>query len=144
MKIYLLLGVGVQVLSFCAIYSIAHFHPFDPHAPHDPNNGYPQHFCDLNDDEFGRPYLGPFDQHVDASARKPFPNVPPPDVYLPTRPTQTLPQVLKGLLDSNTGSAPPKNGKRRGNQYMKRQDPPLPACTTLNECSAQQRKATNL
>ena len=117
---------------------VAHFHPFDPYAPHDPNNGYPQHFCDLNDDEFGRPYLGPFDQHVKASARKPFPNVPPPDTYAtptnqPTQPTsqyQTLPPVLKDLLGGENVNL---GGK-------KRQNPPLPACTTLNECSARPRK----
>ena len=129
------------------IFSVAHFRPFDPYAPHDPNNGYPQHFCDLNDDEYGRPYLGPYDQHVDASARNPFPKVPPPDTYTstsPDRPHKALPEALKNLLDNKkaalyaAGGSVPKNGKKRGDQFMKRQDPPLPACTTLNECSASQ------
>ena len=128
----------------------AHFHPFDSYAPHDPNNGYPQHFCDLNDDEFGRPYLGPFDQHVDSSARNPFPKVPPPDKWdtadkqdEPTqRPSkyQTLPPVLKDLLGGGNIGLP--NGKKRdgGHEFMKRQNPPLPGCTALNECSAPRRK----
>ena len=108
----------------------AHFHPFDPYAPHDPNNEYPQHFCDLNDDEFGRPYLGPFDQHVDSLARNPFPKVPTPDkcIYEPYQSTQR--------------SSQPSGKKREGDhEFMKRQSPPLPECTAMNECSAPQRKS---
>ena len=142
----------------CTAFSVAHFHPFDPYAPHDPNNGYPQHFCDLNDDEYGRPYLGPYDQHVDASARNPFPKVPPPDTYKPpvvtdqpTQPTsgyKTLPAPLKDLLGRNVDlklqaaarDASDSHDEKHDGQFMKRQNPPLPGCTIMNECAAASRK----
>ena len=137
----------------------AHFHPFDPYAPHDSNNGYPQHFCDLNDDEYGRPYLGPYDQHVDASARNPFPKVPPPDIYTPpsvatrqpTQPTseyKTLPAPLKDLLGRNVklqdaeSGASEFNDNKHDAQFTKRQNPPLPGCTVLNECAATNQRCT--
>ena len=143
----------------CTVFSVAHFHPFDPYAPHDPNNGYPQHFCDLNDDEYGRPYLGPYDQHVDASARNPFPKVPPPDTYKPlvadtgkpTHPTSgynTLPAPLKDLLGRNVDlklqdaarDASESNDQIHDGQFMKRQNSLLPDCTVMNECAAANRK----
>lgn len=41
-----------------------HYKPYDPYGVYDSNDGYPQHFCELNEDEFGRPYLGPYDRYV--------------------------------------------------------------------------------
>ena len=125
----------MELRFFCiSCHTTAHFHPFDPYAPHDPNNGYPQHFCDLNDDEFGRPYLGPFDQHVNSSARNPFPKVPPPD----NQPQyQTLPPELEELLDGETDVYT----RLPSGEVMKRQSPPLPGCTTLNECSMPPRRS---
>lgn len=35
----------------------------DRFAPEDVNNPFPNHFCDLNDDEYGRPFNGPFDEY---------------------------------------------------------------------------------
>ena len=41
-----------------------HFRPLDPYGIHDANDGYPQHYCELNEDEYGRPFLGPYDRYL--------------------------------------------------------------------------------
>lgn len=48
----------------------------DPNSPQDRNNFFPNHFCDLNSDEYGRPYNGPFD-HI-AEWNKTVPKFPTP------------------------------------------------------------------
>ena len=158
--VQILTSEGIGVISIQLIlqffFCTAHFHPFDPYAPHDPNNGYPQHFCDLNDDEFGRPYLGPFDQHVDSSARNPFPKIPPPDNNKPTaatgatleEPTRRIshyqnlhPMIKDHFGEENVGPHSGKKREAKSHEFMKRQSSPLPGCTALNECSAPPRKS---
>ena len=40
------------------------FGSYDPYAIDDANDKYPQHHCELNEDEFGRPYLGSYDRFL--------------------------------------------------------------------------------
>ena len=79
---------------------------------------------------FNSAYLGPFDQYVsDASARNPFPKVPPPD------------KCDIDLLGGGSVELPKEKKREGGHQFMKRQNPPLPGCTALNECSVSKRKS---
>eukprot|EP00731_Ephydatia_muelleri_P031307 Em0022g821a len=58
-------GYCFVLLLFASVLEISgHYKPYDPYGVYDSNDGYPQHFCELNEDEFGRPYLGPYDRYV--------------------------------------------------------------------------------
>ena len=96
------------------LYTLAgHYHPHDPYAADDPNNGYPHHFCDLNEDEYGRPYMGPFDQYVQGSSL--FPVIPPPRNYNATT--------------SEFEPLTAEHKRRERHQVLS-----LPGCITSNEC----------
>lgn len=39
-------------------------YPYDPYEPYDPYDPYPYYICDMNEDEYGRPYYGPYDEYL--------------------------------------------------------------------------------
>lgn len=87
---------------------------------HDPNNGYPHHFCDLNDDEYGRPYLGSFDQYLSNPA----------SVF----PVITAPRNCNVTLAEQAADAVAHIHRREKHQAQFT----LPACITYNECELSQ------
>eukprot|EP00731_Ephydatia_muelleri_P005628 Em0002g1804a len=109
--------LSVEIVLFAA--ARGHYHPIDPYAVPDPNNGYPHHFCDLNDDEYGRPYLGPFDQYLTDSSV--FPVIPPPRDHSET-----------------AAGERPDDYKPHGGPH-KRQARDLLTCITSNECANAER-----
>ena len=62
----------------------------DPYAPEDPNNYFPNFFCDLNSDEYGRPYNGPFDQLVPPNMVFPKFPIPKPNLVTLKKPARKL------------------------------------------------------
>eukprot|EP00731_Ephydatia_muelleri_P005636 Em0002g1812a len=97
-----------------------HYHPIDPYAVPDPNNGYPHHFCDLNDDEYGRPYLGSFDQYLRDPASI-FPVITPPQDYNVTLAKQAI-----------EAAAHVHRREKHQAQFT------LPGCIAYNECDLSQ------
>ena len=65
-------------------------YPYDPYEPYDPYDPYPFHFCELNEDEYGRPYYGPYDEYLRRTPPITYPSEPPPTSY-PTPPPPVYP-----------------------------------------------------
>lgn len=68
-------------------------YPYDPYEPYDPYDPYPFQYCELNEDEYGRPYYGPYDRYLSKNSYPPrVPNgYPAPPTGYPPRPYPTAP-----------------------------------------------------
>ena len=131
-------------------------YPHDPYEPYDPYDPYPYYFCELNEDEYGRPYYGPYDEYhppsqpypVLPSQLYPVPSYPPhsyptpddpmpePKGYRSRLPAPNSPPPAVYLSDAYAQRLELVTGKK------KRQSSPLPfpACVISNECT--QRSGT--
>ena len=93
-------------------------YPYDPYEPYDPYDPYPFYFCELNEDEYGRPYFGPYDEY-----RRPNRSTSPPNVYVRPNTTTVLPP--RETYEPDYEELAKKN---RGRTLT------LPSCITSNEC----------
>ena len=114
-------------------------YPYDPFEPPDPYDPFPFFFCDINEDELGRPYYGAYDQYLLISSL--IPSTPPPATPPPTTPPPTIPPPLPtgpppSIVHPKTTTAlPPKESyAEHPSRRTKRQTLTLPSCITSNEC----------
>ena len=109
-------------------------YPYDPYEPEDPFDPYPFYYCELNEDEYGRPYYGPYDRYVPPSRLTPDSlQCPPTDIpsrssliyHIPPHPHVTEPppiEMYSFSLRQLTNS--------RKNDVLT-----LPSCIFSNECN---------
>ena len=122
-------------------------YPYDPYEPYDPYDPYPFYFCELNEDEYGRPYYGPYDEY--RPRYQPLPTYPLPTEYPtqpPTRPSTTYPPLYYVRPLTTTTLPPSETYEIDADaiaRRVKRQSLTLPSCITSNECNDQKGKHTN-
>ena len=124
-------------------------YPYDPYEPYDPYDPYPFYYCELNEDEYGRPYYGPYDEYRSPYRPPPtsYPPTQPPTKYPPsyTVPPTTYPPPVY-VRPLTTTALPPtetyqldfeKLARRKRRQVLT-----LPSCITSNECRQTQGMIT--
>ena len=110
-------------------------YPYDPYEPYDPYDPYPYYFCELNEDEYGRPYYGPYDEYRQSnrlsSTYYPLPTRSP---YTTSYPPTSFPPVhIRPIF---TAALPPPETYRLDLERVAAngQVLTLPRCIKSNEC----------
>ncbi len=107
-------------------------YPYDPYEPYDPYDPYPFYFCELNEDEYGRPYYGPYDEY--RPPYQPSATYPPPTQYPPTEPPTKYPPLYYVRPLTTTALPPPETYEVDLEGLAKKDSLSLPSCITSNEC----------
>ena len=140
-------------------------YPYDPYEPYDPYDPYPFYYCEINEDEYGRPYYGPYDEYRPRYRPTPqyppsyppnYPSPPPsyppappsyppaPPSYPTSPPTTYPPPTYQIPPRPYINTAPPLDTYTLGLEQLakrkKRQALTLPSCITSNECNQPQGK----
>ena len=129
-------------------------YPYDPYEPYDPYDPYPFQYCELNEDEYGRPYYGAYDRYVSRNSYPPrlpegYPTAPPTSDY-PTRPppystsppgypTSAPPGYPPSYRPYRPSLPPPETYEVNLTRITRkrRQVMTLPSCIANNECYQQ-------
>ena len=129
-------------------------YPYDPYEPYDPYDPYPFQYCELNEDEYGRPYYGAYDRYVSRNSYPPrvpegYPTAPPTSDYPtlppsystspPEYPTSAPPGYPPSYRPYRPSLPPPETYEVNLTRIARkrRQVMTLPSCIVNNECYQQ-------